>query len=147
MSFSKSNSIKEIIRVKKGKKQTWPFLEARVAAGFPSSAENYIENSLDLNELLITHPSATFFVRVKGDSMVGAGIYCGDIAVVDRSLTVSHNKVIIARLYDELTIKRFCIENDTYFLKPENDAYELMEITPEMDFEVWGVVTYVIHSL
>ncbi len=147
MSFSKCRSIMGVFPAKKGKKQARPFLEGRIAAGFPSSAENYIENSLDLNELIITHPSATFFVQVKGDSMVGAGVYCGDIVVVDRSLTVSHNKVVIARLYDELTIKRFCIEGDTFFLKPENDTYEPIEITPGMDFEVWGVVTYVIHQL
>ena len=124
-----------------------PLLEYSVSAGFPSSAENYLEKTLDLNELLISHPAATFFVRVSGNSMKGAGINSHDILIVDRALSPSNNKIIIARINDEFTVKRIKIENEKLFLMPDNEQYEPMEITTEMDFEVWGVVRYVIHQL
>lgn len=125
---------------------TFPLLAGTVSAGFPSSAENYVDQALDLNDLLISHPAATFFIRVKGDSMVHAGIHPNDILIVDRAGTVSNNRIIIARINDELTVKRIKIEGTTLFLMPENDAYEPIEITDAMDFEVWGVVTFVIHQ-
>lgn len=129
------------------KKVLIPLLHGRVSAGFPSSAENFIDKSLDLNELLIKHPTATFFIRVKGDSMINAGIHSDDILIVDRALSVSNNKIVIARLYDELTVKRIKVEGATLFLIPDNNEYQPMRITDSMDFEVWGVVTYVIHHV
>jgi DNA polymerase V len=124
-----------------------PMLEGKVAAGFPSSAENYIDKALDLNELIIKHPSATFFIRVKGDSMENAGIKTNDILIVDRAVPVTHNKIVIARISGELTVKRICMIQEKIFLMPDNEHYQPMEITGEMDFEVWGVVTYVIHQV
>ena len=124
-----------------------PFLEGKVAAGFPSSAENYIDKALDLNDLMIRHPSATFFIRVKGDSMEKAGIKTNDILIVDRAVAVAHNKIVIARISGELTVKRMCVLEEKLFLMPDNDQYSPIEITEEMDFEVWGVVTYVIHQV
>ncbi len=122
-----------------------PLLEGKVSAGFPSSAENFIDKALDLNELLIKHPSATFFIRVKGHSMVKAGIHDNDILIVDRALSVSDNKIVIARMQDELTVKRIKIVGEKLFLMPDSDEYKAVEVTDTMDFEVWGVVTFVIH--
>jgi DNA polymerase V len=121
--------------------------EGRVPAGFPSPAADYEENKLDLNKYLIKHPVATFFVRVIGDSMVGAGISCGDLLIVDRSLEPRDKNVIIAALDGELTVKRIRIRKDKITLVPENDNYPAKQISQDMDFEIWGVVTSVIHQL
>ncbi len=133
--------------MKQKKKQLVPLLESAVSAGFPSMAEDYVDRALDLNELLIQHPAATFFVRVSGDSMIGAGIFEDDILIVDKALKPVNNKIVIARIDDELTVKRFVKEADRVILYPENDEYEPMVITPDRDFEVWGVVTCVIHRV
>ncbi|MFA7057409.1 MAG: translesion error-prone DNA polymerase V autoproteolytic subunit [Candidatus Cloacimonadales bacterium] len=140
-------SIKAIFKVDLKTKIARPLLGTDVPAGFPSPAQDYIEDRLDLNEHLIQHPSATYFVRVDGYSMIEAGIFPDDILIVDRSLEGVHNKVIIAVLNGELTVKRLFIKNDIYFLKPENPEFDSIEITKEDQFSVWGVVTYVIHKL
>ncbi len=124
-----------------------PFFMSAVEAGFPSPAEDYIEGSLDLNKHLIKHPAATFFVRVSGDSMINAGIYPGDILIVDRSLEATDKKIVIAVIDGELTVKRLKYRDDLLFLEPENDAYLPIKITKEMSFEVWGVVSNVIHKV
>lgn len=129
------------------KELAFPLLESLIPAGFPSIAEDYVDRALNLNELLIQHPAATFFVRVSGDSMINAGIRSGDILIVDRALTPTNNKIVIARIDGELTIKRLRREGDRILLCPENPAYEPLVITPSMDFEVWGVVTCVIHRV
>ena len=124
-----------------------PLYESSISAGFPSPAEHEIEQELDLNELLIKHPAATFFMRVAGCSMINAGIHDGDILVVDRSLTPVHGKVVIAAVNGELTVKRFWREKDRLFLRPENKDYQPIEITTETGFIIWGVVTTVLHAL
>lgn len=124
-----------------------PLFLASVSAGFPSPAEDYIEGRLDLNRHLIKHPAATFFVRVAGDSMIGAGIHPGDILVVDRALEPQDSNVVIAVIDGELTVKRISQRHGKLFLVPDNQAYEPLEIVEAMEFEVWGVVTSVIHSL
>ncbi|WP_338033315.1 translesion error-prone DNA polymerase V autoproteolytic subunit [Desulfovibrio mangrovi] len=118
-----------------------------VAAGFPSPADDYIERSLDLNEHLIRNPPATFFVRAQGDSMLGAGIHDGDILVVDRSLTPAHNRVVIASVHGELTVKRLWKRDGMVVLRPENPAYAPLDVSSLEQCEVWGVVTAVIHAL
>ena len=133
--------------MKKNKKLSFPLFESVVPAGFPSIAEDYVDGALNLNELLIEHPAATFFVRVSGDSMVNAGIHTDDILIVDRALTPTNNKIVIARINDELTVKRFCREGDKVILYPDNPEFEPIVITSSMDFEVWGVVTCVIHRV
>ena len=125
----------------------FPFFVVRVAAGFPSPADDYIENTLDLNDFLIEHPAATFFVRVAGDSMTGAGINSGDILIVDRALTPRHGSIIVAILNGEFTVKRLSRVNGRIFLLPENQAYDPIEITEGAGFEVWGVVAHVIHTV
>jgi DNA polymerase V len=124
-----------------------PLYAARVAAGFPSPADDYIEGKLDLNQHLVKRPAATFFVRAEGDSMIGAGIHSGDILVVDRSLKPYDGKIVIAVLNGEFTVKRFERRGGALRLLPENDSYPAMEITGAMDFTIWGVVTNVIHPL
>lgn len=129
------------------KKYLIPLLLSKVSAGFPSSAENFIDKVLDLNDLLIKHPTATYFIRVKGDSMINAGIQSNDILIVDRALEATNNKIVIARLNDELTIKRIIKENDKIYLMPDNDNYSPIMITEDIDFEIWGVVVFVIHQV
>jgi DNA polymerase V len=124
-----------------------PLFLASVSAGFPSPAEDYIEGRLDLNKHLIKHPAATFFVRVAGDSMTGAGIHPGDILVVDRSIEPRDANVVIAVLDGELTVKRISRREGRLYLVSDNSLYQPLEILAEMEFEVWGVVTSVIHSL
>lgn len=126
---------------------SFPLLLESISAGFPSPAENFVDRSLDLNEYLVSHPAATFFVKVEGDSMIGAGINSGDILIVDRAQEAAHDKIIVAHVNGEFTIKRLKLVNDTIFLMPENPNYRPLQITQEMSFEVWGVVTFVIHDV
>jgi DNA polymerase V len=120
---------------------------ARIAAGFPSPAADYEEQKLDLNKYLIQNPAATFFVRVSGDSMLGAGIHDGDLLIVDRSKEPQNGNVIIAVLDGQLTVKRLRISRGKLSLEPENENYPVRKITQGMEFEVWGIVTNVIHPL
>jgi len=129
------------------KRQEVLLFEATVPAGFPSPAADYEEDKLVLNKHLVKHPAATFFVRVAGDSMIGAGIHAGDLLVVDRSLEPRNKSVVIAVVNGELTVKRFRIHNNKITLEPENESYCALEITEDTRFEVWGVVTSVIHKL
>jgi len=124
-----------------------PLFIARVAAGFPSPADDYVEGRLDLNKHLIKHPAATYFVKAIGDSMIDAGIHSGDIMIVDRSLEATDNKVVIAVLHGEFTVKRIKKIKGKLFLAPENDKYEPIEVNEDSDCELWGVVTNVIHPL
>jgi DNA polymerase V len=124
-----------------------PLYGCKVSAGFPSPADDYVEGTLDLNEHLIQHPSATFFVRVAGDSMIEAGIFPNDILIVDRSLEAKHGKVIIAILHGELTVKRLYKKGKRVMLLPENKAYSPITITESDELAIWGVVTSVIHAL
>ena len=119
-----------------------------VAAGLPSPTEDYSEGKIDLNDHLLQNPESTFFVRVSGDSMIDAGIHPNDLLIVDRSLRPSSGRVIIAVINGELTVKRLIKkDNNKLFLMPENPNYPILEITEEMEFMIWGVVTNVIHPL
>ena len=124
-----------------------PVFLGRLPASFPSPADDYLEGKLDLNRHLIKHPAATFFVRVTGDSMIGAGIHSGDLLVVDRSLEPSDKNVVVAVLDGELTVKRLFKQHGVLRLLPENLNYQPIEITPQQTIEIWGVVTNVIHAL
>ena len=110
-------------------------------------SNNYIEKTIDLNEQLISHPVATFFIRVEGDSMIGAGIFPDDVLIVDRAMNAVNNNVIVAVLNSELTVKRLRITDEYWSLVPDNPAYPEIIITEDTDFTVWGVVTYCIHKL
>ena len=124
-----------------------PLFTGKVAAGFPSPADDYVEKNLDLNELLVQKPAATFFVRAQGESMLGAGIHSNDILVVDRSLEVVPGKVVICAINGELTVKRLERVNEQWQLKAENPAYADILIHDELELVIWGVVTNVIHAL
>lgn len=124
-----------------------PFFISPVSAGFPSPAADYIEKSLDLNEYLVKHPTATFFVRVSGNSMIKAGIFSGDMLIVDRSLSPQQDSVVVAILNGEFTVKRFRREGGRVVLYPENDEYKPIAINENTDFQIWGVVTSVIHKV
>ncbi len=123
-----------------------PLYTTFVSAGFPQPGDDHIESRLNLNDL-IEHPAATFFARVSGDSMQDAGVFHEDIVVVDRSLEASDGKVVVAVVNGEMLIKRIRRQGDRLFLLAENPDYPPLEITDGMDFQVWGVVTNVIHRL
>ncbi len=147
MKCNNDGSIKAIYTFDQGKKLYRPLMASKIAAGFPSPAQDYVEGKLDLNEYMISHPASTFFVRVDGYSMVGAGIMPDDILVVDRALEATSKKIVIAILDGELTVKRLVIEDDNYYLVPESADYPSIQIHEGMDFTIWGVVTFVIHKV
>ncbi|MDH3359649.1 MAG: translesion error-prone DNA polymerase V autoproteolytic subunit [Desulfobulbaceae bacterium] len=124
-----------------------PLFACSVSAGFPSPADDYIEGKLDLNELMVANPAATFFVRVSGDSMIGAGIHHNDILVVDRSLEPVSGKVVIAVVDGELTVKRLARKGESVCLKAENPDYPDIKMSEGATCEIWGVASFVVHSL
>lgn len=123
-----------------------PFFLESVQAGFPSPSEDHIEKTLDLNEFLVRHPQATFFVRVSGNSMAGAGISDKDILVVDRSIEPTHGKIVIAVLDGDLTVKRLHRKDGVILLLPESPKFKAIKIKKESDLQIWGVVTNIIKS-
>ncbi len=136
-----------IQELKQGEKLSLPLYATSVSAGFPSPADDFVDTKLDLNKYLVKHPAATFFVRVSGNSMIKAGIFTEDILIVDRSLDPQNGSIVIAVLNGELTVKRLKIDNKRIFLIPENSSYKAIEVTEDVDFRIWGVVTSVIHKI
>jgi len=128
------------------KKFRIPLLSDSVSAGFPSPADDYTEENIDLNEHLISNPFSTFFLRVKGDSMINAGIKDKDLIIVDKSLIAKPGNIIIAMIDGEFTIKRLSIKNDELYLKAENHNYPDFRFKNHNDVQIWGVVIYSIHS-
>lgn len=123
-----------------------PLFAARVPAGFPSPAEDYIECGLDLNEFMIVHPSATYFVKVSGDSMMDAGIFNGDYLVVDRAIEPVSGAIVVAILDGELTVKRLYRKGSVVELRPENASYQPIHLTHGSELLVWGVVSGVFRK-
>ena len=128
------------------KKSKIPLLIDSVSAGFPSPADDYTEENIDLNEHLISNPFSTFFLRVKGDSMINAGIKDKDLIIVDKSLIAKPGNIIIAMIDGEFTIKRLSIKNNELYLKAENHNYPDFKFKNHIDVQIWGVVIYSIHS-
>jgi len=124
-----------------------PLFAFKVPAGFPSPADDHLEARIDLNQQYIKHPAATFFVKVQGHSMIGAGIHNGDMLVVDRSLEAQSGSIVIAVVNGELTVKRLLLNDDKVWLWPENPEYQPVQIKEGMELHIWGVVAHVIHSL
>jgi DNA polymerase V len=114
---------------------------------FPSPADDFAEKRLDITDLLVPHPTSTYFMRISGEAMVGIGIQDGDIVVVDRALTASDSAIIIARLDREFMLRRLRMKNGKTWLVAANTAYVTIEVTKREDFEVWGVVTWVLHKI
>lgn len=124
-----------------------PLFSHKIAAGFPSQADDYIEARIDLNEHLVRNEEATFMLRVQGDSMIGAGIHDGGLLVIDRAVDPVDGRIVIAVLDGELTVKRLSRRGGRVRLLPENPAYAPIEVGDEQELVIWGVVTSVIHEL
>ncbi|MBO83499.1 MAG: peptidase S24 [Actinobacteria bacterium] len=124
-----------------------PLYSCTVQAGFPSPADDYMEGKLDLNEHLVKHPAATFFVRAAGYSMIKAGIHPGDILVVDRSIEAKHGKIVIAVVDGQLTVKRLHKSVQETYLMPENEEFEPIRFEEDSEVVIWGVVTNVLHKV
>jgi DNA polymerase V len=118
-----------------------PLFSYKVPAGFPSPADDYIEERLSLDEHLISNRNATFFVRAQGKSMVGAGIYDGDLLVVDKSITPSSGQIVIAFIDGEFTVKRLILRDNKTILKAENPRFKDIQLMDGQELQVWGVVT------
>lgn len=123
-----------------------PYFSAGISAGFPSPALDFEDLKIDLNKHLIRNPSATFFGKVKGQSLKNAGIEDGDLMVIDRSVSPKNNKIVVVFLDGEFTAKRIEKRGTELWLMPENDAYQPIRVGADSQFEVWGVVTHVIKS-
>jgi DNA polymerase V len=116
-------------------------------AGFASAADEHMEDRIDLNKLLVHKKEATFFLRMSGNSMIGAGMFAGDMLVVDRSLKASFGRIVVACIDGEFVVKRFIKRRGKVFLYSENDKYKPLEVSKLEEFSVWGVVTNVIHKV
>ena len=128
-------------------RQGLPLYLSPVEAGFPSPADDYLDNRLDLHKHLVQHETATFFLRAHGQSMINAGIHDGDLLIVDRAIEAAHNRVVIAALDGELVVKRLVRRNGRVLLVPDNPDYPEFDITNREHVHIWGVVTYAIHKL
>ena len=124
-----------------------PYIKEGVSAGFPSPAADFMENGIDLNKELSSNPLATFYIKVKGNSMIEAGINDKDVLVVDRSLEPQNNKIAICFIDGEFTVKRIQLEQDCLYLMPENPNYPPIKVTEENQLIIWGIVTYVIKKI
>ena len=124
-----------------------PFIPDGVSAGFPSPAADFMETNIDLNKELSENPLATFYIKVKGSSMIDAGINDKDVLVVDRSLEPQNNKIAICFIDGEFTVKRIQLETDCLYLMPENSNYQPIKVTEENELIIWGIVTYVIKKI
>ncbi len=121
-----------------------PYADLGIQAGFPSPAQDYLTETIDLNHELVRHPAATFYARVDGDSMIGDGIESGDILVIDRSIEPADGDLAVCCVDGEFTLKRLSLRPGQIWLIPSNEAYDPILVTPGQQFEVWGVVTYTI---
>jgi len=124
-----------------------PLVDAFISAGFPSPADDYLEAKLDLNQLLIQNPNSTFFARVRGNSMLDAGIHDGDILIIDKSLEPKQTSVLICFIDGEFTVKKVMRANGDFYLMPQNKEFEPIKVNKNSDFRLWGVVTHCIHTL
>tara|TARA_B100001093_G_C26298059_1_gene788141 strand:- start:177 stop:608 length:432 start_codon:yes stop_codon:yes gene_type:complete len=121
--------------------------ENAVQCGFPSPADDFLDLDINLNDYLVKHKSATFCVKVNGSSMDGVGIYSGDVLIVDRAESIKNNSIVLAVIDNEFTVKSIKKNADKLYLNPANENYKPIEITEDMNFQIWGVVTFVIHAL
>lgn len=124
-----------------------PLVDSGISAGFPSPADDFLDVSIDLNKELIKNPSTTFYGRVKGDSMIDAGLSDGDLLIIDKSLEPIDGKIAVCFIDGEFTVKRIKIDKDIVWLVAENKKYKPIKVTMDNDFLIWGVVTTVIKTL
>ena len=121
-----------------------PYVDVGISAGFPSPADDFIELTIDLNRELIKHKDSTFFAKVKGDSMKNAGIFDGDLLIIDKSLEPQDGKIAICQIDGDFTVKRIKKENEVVWLIAENEDYKPIKVTEENELMIWGIV---IHSI
>jgi len=124
-----------------------PIVENGISAGFPSPADDFLDISIDLNKEYVKNPSTTFYGRVKGDSMINAGLNEGDLLIIDKSLEPIDDKIAVCFIDGEFTVKRIKIEKDIVWLVAENEKYKPIKVTAENDFIIWGIVTTVIKTV
>ncbi len=124
-----------------------PLSKNTVSAGFPSPADDFKEKRISLDKTLIKNKEATFYARVSGESMIGAGLDDGDLLVIDRSLDPEHGKIAVCYLDGEFTVKRLHMEKKAITLMPANDSYKPIKVPNGSDLIIWGVVTYVIKAV
>lgn len=144
---TKQGKVKLIILNQTDSENFQPVIDGYVAAGFPSPAGDYIDNALNLKELLVRNESSTFFVQVVGNSMIDANIYDGDVLVVDKSLSAVDKSILVCFIDGEFTVKRVSKVGKEFFLIPANPEFKPIKIEKTSDFRLWGVVTFVIHKL
>ena len=123
------------------------FVDTGISAGFPSPVDDFSESRISLDEELVKNKDTTFYAKVKGQSMIGAGLDDNDLLVIDRSLAPTNNKIAVCFLDGEFTVKRLRVEKNEVWLQPENPNYPIINITKENDFMVWGIVTNVIKKV
>lgn len=143
---SKSKQKYTISRAVKEKVIVSPVING-VPAGFPSPVNDFVQNAIDLNEVVVEHPAATYYVRIQGHSMKNAGIQSGDLLVVDRSRTVCNDSIVVAVVDGEFTVKRVRTLNGVRYLVAENEDYKPIALKDGMNVEIWGVVTFVVHKV
>jgi DNA polymerase V len=143
----RAGEINQFIDIDARTKLTVPLAGSTAACGFPSPAEDYLDRALDFNELLVINPAATFAVRLASGSMTGAGLFAGDIAIVDRSVTPYNGCIVVALLDGEFTVKRYHRRTGDIILKAENPNFPDITVDEERAFEIWGVVTKSIRML
>lgn len=136
----KETTVVDMVRAEKKSSQKVPLFAAQPAAGFPAPADDLIERALDINDLVVKNPASTFFVRVQGDSMEGAGIFSDDVLVVDRSIAPKDGSIVVAAVYGELVVKRLRKKGNTHTLVSENDSYEPIVVSENDDCFIWGSV-------
>ncbi|MDE5629946.1 MAG: translesion error-prone DNA polymerase V autoproteolytic subunit [Muribaculaceae bacterium] len=144
--MSKLNISLEIFTPDMSTSMPLPYADAGIQAGFPSPAQDYISESIDLNTMIVRHPSSTFYGRVSGDSMIEEGIEPGDLLVIDRSLEPEDGDLTVCCLDGEFTLKRIRLRPGAVWLIPSNESFDPILVTPENRFEVWGVVTHTIKN-
>ena len=128
------------------KRLSLPLISEGISAGFPSPAMDFEDIAIDLNKELIKNPPTTFFGRVKGNSMRDAGIFNNDLLIIDKSLPISNNKIAVCYIDGEFTIKRVTIEKDCVWLRPENESYKPIKVTPDSELIIWGIIIHSIKS-
>ena len=142
----KKNQI-SFLKINSEELKDFPVYENAVQCGFPSPADDFLDLDINLNDYLVKHKSATFCVKVNGSSMDGVGIHSGDVLIVDRAESVQNNSIVLAVIDNEFTVKSIKKNAGKLYLNPANDNYKPIEITEDMNFHIWGVVTFVIHAL
>ncbi|MEX0918234.1 MAG: translesion error-prone DNA polymerase V autoproteolytic subunit [Candidatus Paceibacterota bacterium] len=140
MSHATETKVSDIAPLRRGARQEAILFAAHPAAGFPAPADDLVERALDINDLVVKNPASTFFVRVQGDSMEGAGIFSGDVLVVDRSIEPKDGTIVVAAVYGELVVKRLRKNGTIHTLVSENEEYEPIVVSENDDCYIWGAV-------